>query len=364
MSTSPHTRSASIGGVAVRDGTRLGPVDPVDRVRSARRRPRRRLLLLVAALTVTVVALFLLSVLAGDYTITFPDFVAMLGGKDIPGARFILMQSKLPQAVLAVLVGLAFGTAGAVFQSTLRNPLASPDMLGISTGASAAAVFAIVVLDWSGLALSCAGLVGAVLVAVLIRLVARGDGGHRLVLVGVTAAAALLAVIQYLFTRADEYDAQLALHWMTGSLNSADWSGLRILGVALAVLLPTLALVARARRSLELGPEAAAGLGVTGRRTDLLLLLAVLLTAVGVAAAGPVAFVAFVSGPIARALNRGRTTLAGSALVGAAVMLGAGYLASYAVPATRLPVGVVTGAFGAPFLLWLLASGRTGRRPA
>ncbi|MEP9382208.1 FecCD family ABC transporter permease [Nocardioides cheoyonin] len=340
-------------------------VEPTAVVRRARRRPRRRLALVVGGLGAVLVALFFLCVLGGrDYIITFPDFLAILGGKDIPGATFILMESRLPQALLAVLVGLAFGTAGAVFQSTLRNPLASPDMLGISTGASAAAVFGIVVLGLSGLALSAAGVLGAVLVAALIRLVAGGDGGYRLVLVGVTAAAALLAVIQYLFTRADEYDAQLALRWMTGSLSAADWPTVRILAVALVVLLPLVALTARTQRTLELGTDVAAGLGVTGRRTDLLLLLAVLLTALGVAAAGPVAFVAFAAGPIARALNGGRTTLAGAALVGAVVMVGASYPAAYAIPDTNLPVGVVTGAFGAPFLLWLLASGRTGRRSA
>jgi iron complex transport system permease protein len=128
----------------------------------------------------------------------------------------------------------------------------------------------------------------------------------------------------------------------------------RLLAVALAVLLPLVALTARAQRALELGPDIATGLGVPAGRGDVLLGLAVLLAGLGVAAAGPVAFVAFASGPIARALNRGRTTLLGAALVGAAIMLGASYLAAYALPDTHLPVGVVTGAFGAPFLLWLL----------
>lgn len=319
-------------------------------------------MLVVAGLAALLVAAFLLRVLGGDYLITLPDFLRILGGKDIPGASFILMESKLPRAVMGVLAGVAFGTAGAIFQSTLRNPLASPDMVGVSMGASAAAVFGIVVLGLSGDAVSMAAVAGAVVVAAAIRLVSGPDSGHRLVLVGVTAAAALVAVVQYLFTRADEYDAHAALRWLTGSLDAADWPAIRVLGACLVVLLPLVGRAARSQRVLELGTDVAAGLGVTRGYADVLLLLAVLLTALGVAAAGPVAFVAFVSGPIARALNGGRTTLLGAALVGAVVMVGADHVAAYAIPDVNLPVGVVTGAFGAPFLLWLLASGRTGRR--
>ncbi|UDY23223.1 FecCD family ABC transporter permease [Nocardioides sp. Kera G14] len=344
--------------------TALEAPRPVDVVRRARRVPQRRLALVVGGLVVVLVAVFFARVLGGDYTITFPDFLRILGGKDIPGATFILKESKLPRAVMGLLVGVAFGTAGEIFQSTLRNPLASPDMVGVSMGASASAVFAIVVLDLSGTSLSIAAVIGAVLTAAAIRLVAGPDATYRLVLVGVTAAAALMAVIEYLFTRADEYDAQLALRWLTGSLNAADWPAIRSLTLFLVVLLPLVAWAAQAQRSLELGRDVASGLGVSVAYADGLLLAAVLLTALGVAAAGPVAFVAFAAGPIARTLNGGRSTLLGAALVGATVVVGADYLAAYGIPDVNLPVGVVTGAFGAPFLLWLLASGRTGRRSA
>jgi iron complex transport system permease protein len=172
----------------------------------------------------------------------------------------------------------------------------------------------------------------------------------------------MTAVVQYLFTRADEFDALLVLHWLTGSLDDATWPAIRTLAVVLAVALPLVAWAARATPALELGPDLAAGLGTPHRRADLLLALAVLLTALGVAAAGPVAFVAFVAGPVSRALNGGRATLPGAALVGAVVMVAGDYAAAYAVPGVAFPVGVVTGAIGAPFLLWLLASGRTGRR--
>jgi iron complex transport system permease protein len=135
-----------------------------------------------------------------------------------------------------------------------------------------------------------------------------------------------------------------------------------LLAVLLVVLAPAIVWLGRAARVAELGEDTAAGLGTSTRHIELLLLLAVLLVALGVAASGPIAFVSFLAGPIARALNGGRTTLIGAALVGAIIVVGGDYLAAYAVPDVNYPVGVVTGAFGAPFLLWLLATGRTSRR--
>jgi iron complex transport system permease protein len=340
------------------------PRASVDLVRAARRRPRRRTRLVVAGLSLLLLGVFAARVLLGDFTFTIPDFFRILLGEEIPGASFILMESKLPRAVLGVLVGVAFGLGGAIFQTTLRNPLASPDIIGVSLGASAAAVFAIVSLDRSGAAVSVAAVGGALGVAVLVRLVAGAGAGYRLVLVGVGVAAALSAVVQYLFTRADVWDAQLVLRWLTGSVSGADWPTIRLLALFLLLLLPVLVWLARSLRITELGEDAAAGLGVPGRRTDGLLLLAVVLTAVAVAAAGPIAFVSFLAGPIARALNGGRTTLAGAGLAGAVLVVAGDYVADYLLADVNFPVGVVTGAFGAPFLLWLLTRGRTEGRAA
>lgn len=331
-------------------------------VRRALAAPRRRHRILVAGLGVALLVVFAARVLLGDYTITVPDFFRILGGEQIPGATYILMEAKLPRAVLGVLVGVAFGLGGAIFQTTLRNPLASPDIIGVSLGASAAAVLAIVTFDQSGVPVSIAAVVGALGVAALVRAVAGGVAGYRLVLVGIGVAAAMQSLVQYLFTRADVYDAQLALRWLTGSLNGVDWPTIRVLGLVVAVLLPLLAWLSRALRITELGEDAASGLGVTHWHTDALLVMGVLFVAVGVAAAGPIAFASFLAGPIARALNGGRTTLTGAALTGAVIIVAADYVADYLLLDINFPVGVVTGALGAPFLLWLLASGRTGRR--
>lgn len=317
---------------------------------------------MTGTLLVVLVLVLLARVTLGDFIVTVPDVVRIIGGADIPGATYILMESKLPRAVLGVLAGAAFGTAGAIFQATLRNPLASPDILGVNFGASACAVFAIVVLDATGWTVAVAAVIGAVSAALLVRLVVGRNAGSRLVLVGIGLSATLFAVVQYLFTRADEWDAQLVLRWLTGSLGRANWSVIAIHGLALAVLMALLSLLARSLRIAELGDDLSAVLGVPGSRSDLLLLVAVVSCAVAVSAAGPLAFVAFLSGPIARALNRGRVTLLGSALVGANLVVGADHLGAYAVADVNYPAGVVTGALGAPFLLWLLATGRASRR--
>lgn len=341
-----------------------GAADAADVVRRARQAPIRHHRRLVTGLVLAVVGAFAARVLLGDYTVTVPDLVRILGGEQIPGATYIVLESKLPRAVLAVLVGLAFGIGGAIFQTTLRNPLASPDIVGVSLGASAAAVSAIALAGWTGWRVSLAAVCGAVGVALVVRLVAGDHGGFRLVLAGIGLAAAMQSVIQYVFTRVDEWDVQLVLRWLTGSVNGVAWPAIGLLAVVLAVLLPATAWAARSLEVTELGDDAARGLGVGRGRTDLLMLLGVLLVAVGVAASGPVAFVAFLSGPIARALNRGCTTLLAAGLVGAVIVLAGDYAGAYAFADLNLPVGVVTGAFGAPFLLWLLARGRTGRRAA
>jgi iron complex transport system permease protein len=326
-----------------------------------------------AVLAAAVVLLFFASVLLGSYTVTIPDFFTIVfnhltGGVKIPGASFIVMENKLPRAVIGLLIGIAFGLAGALFQTMLRNPLASPDVIGISSGASAAAVVAIVVFGASGAAVSGAALAGALAVAALIYAISRGArrtgrgtaAGNRLVLAGVGAAAALQAVVSFLMTRADIRTAADALVWLNGSLNSANWDRAGILFLALAALVPATGLIAGPLRILELGDDAAAGLGVRVNTARLaLVVVAVSLAAVATAAAGPVSFVAFLAGPIARRFT-GKASLPASAMVGALIVLAADYFAANLAPlflgGTVLPVGVVTGALGAPFLLWLLVT--------
>ncbi|WP_235563909.1 FecCD family ABC transporter permease [Arthrobacter sp. Soil763] len=328
------------------------------------------------ALALAAAAVFAASILLGSYTVTVPDFVRIVvadltGGEKIPGASFIVMEHKLPRAVVGALVGAAFGASGALFQTMLRNPLASPDVIGISSGASAAAVTAIVLFGASGPAVSAAALAGALGVAAVIYALARrgsfgaaagrGDAaGNRLILAGVGIAAALHAVVSFLMTRADIRTASDALVWLNGSLNAASWERAAVLGLAVALLGPAAAALAGRLRILELGDDTAAALGLGVGATRLAVVVtAVGLSAVATAAAGPVAFVAFLAGPIARRFVR-RPSLPAAALTGVLIVLAADFLAANLAPllldGTVLPVGVVTGAMGAPFLLWLLVT--------
>lgn len=357
--------SALAPGVPVRVDGATGLDAAIGAVRRARSSGRRRRRLVVGGLGLLVLGLLAAYVLLGSYTVTVGDLLRIVGGAQIPGATFIVRENKLPQALVGLGVGGAFGVAGAVFQTLLRNPLASPDVIGITAGASTAAVLAIVLGGAGGLVLSGASLLGALVVAVGIWSLARHHGvaGQRLVLVGIGVAAVLQSCVSYLLTRTDITVASQALVWLSGSLNEATWQRAVVLLVGLALLLPLTALAVRQLSALELGDDAATGLGVRSEPARLaLVLLAVTLAALATAAAGPVSFVAFLSGPIARRLLGGRWSLMGSALVGAAVVLAAAYLASNVVPGHPLPVGVVTGVLGGPCLVWLLvAANRTGQ---
>jgi iron complex transport system permease protein len=336
----------------------------VQTVRRARVTGRARGLSVSVVLAVVGFGLFCLSISIGDFRVPLADVVPAIFGAGDPAAQFIVGELRLPRALAAVLVGAAFGLSGALFQTMARNPLASPDFIGITSGASLAAVFGIVVLHASGNTIVVAAFVGALTSAALIYVLAwkRGLSSYRLVLVGIGVAAAVDAGTAYLLTKARIYDVQSAVVWLTGSLNGRTWEDIRPLAFAMVVLVPATLVLAPALRLLMLGDETAAGLGLRVERSRLLLvLLAVTLTALATAAAGPVEFVALLAAPIARRLVGSPLALIPAALVGAVLVLGADVLARQALPQTALPVGVVTGIIGAPYLLWLLArSNRVG----
>lgn len=337
---------------------------PVEIVRGARTRGSRRGTVAVGALAVFVVVVFVVSLAAGDPTYPLNEVWQVVIGRDVGGANFIIGDLRLPRAVLAVLAGAAFGLAGITFQTMLHNPLASPDIIGITNGANAAALFAIVVLGAGGLVVSFGAVVTGVLTAALIYgLAATGAAvGTRLILVGIGIAAMLHSVTSYLLVYANELDLQRAMRWLNGSLNLASWTDVAIVAVPFALLAPVLFLLGPRLALLRLGEDLAAGLGVPVETTRrLLVLVSVALASFATAATGPILFVAFMSGPIATRLvgHRGSLMLP-SALVGSALVLTADLIGQYAFD-TRYPVGVITGAIGAPFLIYLLIrTQRTG----
>ena len=337
------------------------------RVVRARRRPLRRVRLVVAALAVATLGAVLVRVLLGDYVVALADLVPILRGETLPnapGASFIVMEAKLPRALVGAIAGMAFGASGAMFQTTLRNPLASPDIIGISLGASAAAVIALTFLDAQGIWLPAAALAGALAVSLLMYAVGRGTlvAGQRMVLVGIGIAALLSSVIQFVMTRTSIQDAQAALVWLTGSLARATWPVIGLLSAAVLVLAPLLALCARWMRLAELGDDLSTTLGAPAGRARLGLVVAVALAAVATSATGPIAFVAFLAGPIARRLCGGRPSLWAAALVAAVIVVVSDFAGDYLIPDVNLPVGVVTGALGAPLMIAvIIAAGRAGK---
>ncbi|MGI5287747.1 FecCD family ABC transporter permease [Nonomuraea polychroma] len=328
--------------------------------RTTRRRRAARSVVVTCSLAVAVTALFVLTMMVGSFQLSAGEVIAsVLQLRDDPSVDFVVRGLRLPTATSALAVGLALGAAGTIFQQLLRNPLASPDFVGINSGAGFAAITGIVLLQVSGLAVSALALGGAVVAALLMYVLAWRDGvaGYRFILIGIGIMLFFEGLIGYMLTRAQLSDARQAMHWLTGSVGQADADELRLLLGTVLLLLPTAVLLQRQLRALELGDDTARALGI---RTELsragLLATAVVLTALAVAVAGPIVFVALVAGPIAnRLLGPATGGIIPAALVGAALLLTADLIAVHLLP-TALPTGVVTGAVGAPYLLWLLAT--------
>jgi iron complex transport system permease protein len=328
-------------------------------VAAARTHGRGREVSVTIALALATFAVTCLSVSVGDFPIAIQDVAPAIFGFGEPDTTLIVQNIRLPRVVCGLLVGVAFGMSGAAFQSLVSNELASPDVIGITAGASTAAVLTIVVFGTSSVSLSFAALLGGLGTAGAIYMFAykRGLSGYRLILVGIGVAAGLTSITSYLLTRAEIQDVQRATVWLTGSLNGRSWDQVETLALALAVLLPVQLLLARELRALQLGDDAAKGIGVRVEVVRAAIIVAAVgLAAFATAAAGPVAFVAFVSGPIARRLvAAGDLALVPAALVGALLLTTADLIARKALGSIELPVGVLTGILGAPYLLWLLA---------
>ncbi|MEU9335545.1 iron chelate uptake ABC transporter family permease subunit [Streptomyces sp. NPDC048290] len=322
------------------------------RVRAAYRRRA-----VAAVLAVLVVAAFAVSLMAGHTFYPVGDVLRVMTGERVPGASFTVGTLRLPRAVLAVTAGFSFGIAGVTFQTMLRNPLASPDVIGISAGASTAAALAIVSFSLSGTTVSALAIAAALGVALLVYTLAFRDGvsGTRLILIGIGVAALLDSVTSYVLSQAGQWDLQEATRWLTGSLNGTTWDETLPAVLALLVLTPVLLARARDLGALSLGDDTASALGVHVERTRVTVIVAAVgLIAFATAAAGPIAFVAFLSGPIAaRLVGAGGSLLVPAGLVGALLVLVADFTGQYAF-GVRYPVGVVTGVLGAPYLVYLI----------
>lgn len=321
-------------------------------------RLRQKRYLLVSVLLFFLVFLLALLMMTYGNTSYSPALIwKVLMGEEIKGVSFTIRTLRLPRMLSAVLCGSAFGMAGNTFQKLLGNPLASPDIIGITSGASAAAVFGILVLGLDGNAVSFLAVISGLLVSCLIYALSRGSGfsNSRLILTGIGIQAFLNALLSWILLKAPEYDVPSALRWLSGSLNGVRLENIPLLAIAVLFSSFVLFLLHRHLLVLQLGDASAVTLGVSiGRIRLLLMLSALLLAAFATSVTGPIASVAFLSGPIAsRISGGGRSNMIPSALTGALLVLAADLIGQFALP-SRYPVGVITGILGAPYLLFLL----------
>ena len=326
-------------------------------------RPRVVLVCVIAA--ALIVFLGALSIGLGDYPISVPRVLEVIfQGEGSRVEKLVILEWRMPRVATAIAVGCALGLSGALTQTVTRNALASPDILGITTGASAMAVTVIVLgsgggfAGWlAGIGIPLAALLGAILSATVIWALAwrRQADSYRLVLVGIIITALLSSYINFLMVRAELRDASQAQFWLTGSLARSEWSTTIPIAVLVIVCAPLLAWIAYQALATTLGPDLARALGQRVNAVQVAMLaLAVALAAVAVSAAGPIGFIAFVAPQVAlRLCGVPSPPLAASALTGAVLLLGADIVTQAVLP-VELPVGIVTSALGGIFLIYLL----------
>ena len=316
-----------------------------------------RVLILNVALVVLIAALAFWGMLQGDYNIA-PDKVipALLGeGKQITVA---FAQQRAARIVAALLVGAALGLSGAIFQVISGNALGSPDIIGFTNGAATGALLQIIVFNSGPVEVALGAVVGGLATSVLVWLLTRRTGlhGFRLVLVGIGVGSTLAAFNALLVVRASLTQAQTAASWLAGSLNDITWERTYALLGLLLVVTPLLLMLVRPLGAIRFGDQVASGLGVSVNAYRVAaLFIGVLLVSLATATTGPIAFVALAAPHIAKTLARsGGVGFTSAALMGALMVLGSDLIGRFAVPGRIIQVGVVTGAIGGLYLIYLI----------
>ncbi|MFE9014672.1 FecCD family ABC transporter permease [Streptomyces cyaneofuscatus] len=334
------------------------------RLPADRRARSRRTVLAVAVLTVLLTGLLVASVLLGGVGRVDPaDVLPAAFGLRTGLADYMIFRIRVPRALAALLSGALFGLAGALYQRLIRNPLATPDIVGISAGAGAGATTVLLFAPALPLGAPLAAVTGSlVLLGAVYALSLRGGlNTYRLVLVGIGLSGVCTAYTNYLFSVADQHSIAVAMRWLIGSVNGVDWTGVTTLAVGLAVCVLCAARLGRPLSSMSLGDELATGLGTSVTRAR----VAVLALGAGAAAlatsvVGPIGFVSLISGPIAARLVGADRAFGLAPFVGAALVLGADVLAQNAPLISPVPTGVLTALLGAPYFVWLILRRRPG----
>lgn len=329
-------------------------------------RLHRRSLVVGTALLLIALAIALVNLSVGDFPVPVADVLRSLAGRGDAGTDFIVYQLRLPRVLVTLLVGAALGVSGTIFQGLTRNPLGSPDFVGLTVGSATGALIMMLILNAGGFAVAAGAIGGCLVTAVCIYLLAfrRGVQPFRLVLMGVGVSALLESLNSYLIYRARLDEALAAQVWLIGSVNGRTWTEVWLVAVTLIVLLPLVLYYGRHLDMLALGDETAVLHGVPVERSRAVLALAAVgLSAGATAAAGPIAFVALAAPPLAAKLTRSpHAGLLPAAMMGAALLCAGDWLAQHALPGNDVPVGIVTAALGGVYLTWLLFRERGAAR--
>ena len=303
-----------------------------------------------------MVLLFGLSIRLGTYTLSFEEIWAAFQPDD--KNYFTLMEYRLPRAVLAILLGGALAISGVLVQSVVRNPLASPDILGINNAAGLIAVSVLMFLPnlafyWMPIFAFLGGVLSFVILWVVCGFNFRPI---KMAIIGV-ALSALWAAISHYLMLTNPVEINTAMLWLTGSLWGRSWSYLNVVLPWLVVLLPLPFIFCRDLDTLGLGENKASTLGVTVNKVQIsVLVLAVALSTTAVAICGPIAFLGLVAPHLARRLvgGRHRTLLPAALIIGALLLQLSDILARVIDPPTELPAGILTAIIGAPYFFYLL----------
>lgn len=310
------------------------------------------ILLLLALLT----GLFALA--HGTLTVTPGQLWQALQGEGPRGVVTVITQWRAPRVVLALVLGAALGVSGAIFQSAIRNPLGSPDVIGFNTGAYTGALVAIVLFNGGFYQTAFGALLGGIAAAALVWLLAwrQGIAGFRLIIVGIGVGAVLSALNTWLIISASLEKAMSAALWGAGTLNGLTWAKGQPALLVVPLTLVAVLLAGRRLQLMEMGDESARALGInTGRSRLQLMFGAIVLTAVATATAGPIAFIALAAPQIARRLTAAPgVPLFSAATTGALLLLLADALAQQGFNGIQLPVGAVTVSIGGLYLIGLL----------
>lgn len=332
-------------------------------IRRARRALDRRGRVAMSILGVVLFVSFLASLSIGDTVISPLRVIQALFEVD-GGIRMVVVDWRLPRALAAVFFGAALALSGTVFQTITRNPLGSPDVIGLTTGAYTGALIVMTTGGGSGMSVAVGAVLGGFATAALVAALIAGRGalGYRIVIVGIGVSAVLAALNSWMLLRARREIAISAAIWDAGSLNGVGWDqALLPIGVV-TVLIIVLGLARRGLWLIELGDDIGKSLGGhMGRTKAGLIAIAVGMIGVVTAVIGPIAFIALAAPHLARlVVKNGPAHLVATALTGAALLSLADIVGQNAVPQHALPVGVVTLVLGGVYLMFLVV--RTARR--